>query len=144
MHCRFENALHAPFGYSQVMLNLLLFSVWNHTWQSILEKMRDGCLLSRFRVLCLLTIWLSLFTYTLCSTGHGAPRAPISGTTGAVKGHFHLYCLGSFAATPVWRPRAGRRRGGRRTFWGTDLCGNATGQDEDMRGHIHQSPQVKQ
>lgn len=77
-----------------------------------------------------------------CSPGHGTTRAPVPGPAGAPESHLHLHLAGPAAAASVWGPgpRAG---GGGRASGGTDVCWDAAGKDEDLRGHIHQSPQVR-
>lgn len=77
-----------------------------------------------------------------CSPGHGETRPPVPGSAGAPESHLHLHLAGPAAAASVWGPgpRAG---GGGRASGGTHVCWDAAGKDEDLRGHIHQSPQVR-
>lgn len=77
-----------------------------------------------------------------CSSGHGPTRPPVPGPAGAPESHLHLHLTGPSAAASVRGPglRAG---GGGRAGGGTHVCRDAAGEDEDLRGHVHQSPQVR-
>lgn len=84
---------------------------------------------------------VSLSLSVSCSFGHGASRPPVSCSVGAATGHLHLHQPGSSAPAAI--RRCCRRRGGWRTHRVSDLCRHVTGQDEDLRGHIHQPPKVR-
>ncbi len=75
-----------------------------------------------------------------CSLGHGASRPPVSCSVRTAEGHLHLQQPGSSALAAIRRRCRGR--GGRRTHRVSDLRRHVTGQNEDLCGHLHQSPQV--
>lgn len=125
---------------TSILKTLLTLRDWKYVWivPCVLLSFRRCNRLTFISVLSLYVMSPSLSVS--CSFGHGTSRPPVSCSVRTAEGHLHLHQPGSSALAAIRRRCRGR--GGWRTHRVSDIRRHVTGQNEDLCGHLHQSPQV--